>query len=889
MFPKTGTNVEVLIICQSRDTTSFETEKEQLPVIEAGMTQIPWSCSKAPTQFFRSSLITLPWLRLKSRPLTGKAMAQRSAPYSPQDVQEIAQLVGSLETHSKKPKDGKKSFSCRKTTFPLPIFNGGTVDSWKMQDWDYKRDDLPTYARGLFTYRNTKGKPEIVVRGYDKFFNVGEVSRTGWEDVKKHTRGPYELSVKENGCIIFISGLDDDSLLVCSKHSTGAREGTDVSHAATGEKWVDAQLAAKGKTRAELAKELRRRNATAVAELCDDSFEEHILAYGKDQAGLYLHGINLNLPGFATYPGHLLHQFAEEWGFRKTEYLLKDDIEEVRTFLEQVGETGAWNGRDVEGFVVRCQSNYERGNEWLDWFFKYKYEEPYLLYRQWREVTKALISGKPPRFKKHKEITEEYLQYARRQLVQNPKLGTAFQHNHGIIAMRDGFLREKGLKGADIIQETYHEKDGRADVTRDIVLVPVGTLGCGKTTVALALCKLFRWGHVQNDNIQVKKGRPQRFAEQISAALQAHPVVIADRNNHQRRERKQIVDDVGRVVRSARFVALNYVHEKEGVLRREYEKKIREVTRDRVLSRGDNHQTIQAGSKPQGEIIAIMDGFLKRFEPVDQSNQPDDSFDSVIDLDITASSRENVETAVAKLHEYYPKLFGDMPAADELDAAVDDALSGYRPNIKHDLGQSKDKARKHTSKGGPAKKEAAVEFFCVDVPATQVTDAVRTAFSSQPATVAQFYRRLENGRRIQPTFHVTLIHRAAASAHADVWQRYATVHEEALAKAARDGDAAPADMSPGQGRVQLERIIWDERVMCIVVRLLDAEETGFNTTNQVAHITVGTASPHIKPKESNDLLTRWLVKGSKGANGISELGFEKKAVLHGTVKAVLQR
>ncbi|KAI9752340.1 MAG: hypothetical protein M1815_000590 [Lichina confinis] len=816
-------------------------------------------------------------------------MAQRSAPYAPQDVQEIAQLVSSLEAHNKKGKDGKKSFSCRKTTFPLPGSNGGTVDSWKMQDWDYKRDDLPTYARGLFTSRNAKGKPEILVRGYDKFFNVGEVSRTKWDDVQKHTRGPYELSLKENGCIIFISGLEDDSLLVCSKHSTGARGDTDVSHAATGEKWVDAQLAAKGKTRADLAKELRRRNATAVAELCDDSFEEHILAYGKDQAGLYLHGINLNLPGFATYPAHLLHQFAEEWGFRKTEYLMKDDIEAVRTFLEQVGETGAWNGRDVEGFVVRCQSNYEQGSAWSDWFFKYKYEEPYLLYRQWREVTKSLISGKPPRFKKHKQITEQYLQYARRQLAENPELGTAFQHNHGIIAMRDGFLREKGLKGADIIQETYHDKDGQADVTRDIVLVPVATLGCGKTTVALALCKLFKWGHVQNDNIQLKKGKSQRFAEEISAALLAHPVVIADRNNHQRRERKQIFDDVGRVMPSARFVALNYVHERAGVPRREYENKIREVTRDRVLNRGDNHQTIQAGSKPQGEIVGIMEGFLKRFEPVDQSSQPDESFDSVIDLDVTASSRENVETAVTKLHEFYPKLFGDMPAADELDGAVNDALSDYRPNIKHDLGQFKDNAKKHPSKAGPAKKEAAIEFFCVGVPATQVADALKTAFSSQPATVAQFYNRLKNARRIQPTFHVTLIHRAAASAHADIWQRYAAAHEEARAKAASDGDAAPSDMSLSKGRVQLERIVWDDRVMCVVVRLLDAEETGFNTTNQVAHITVGTASPHIKPKESNDLLTKWLVKGSKSDSGVRELGLEKKTVLHGTVKAVVQR
>jgi tRNA ligase len=42
------------------------------------------------------------------------------------------------------------------------------------------------------------------------------------ERLESH-QGPYELSVKENGCIIFISGLEDETLL-CSKHSTGVRQ-----------------------------------------------------------------------------------------------------------------------------------------------------------------------------------------------------------------------------------------------------------------------------------------------------------------------------------------------------------------------------------------------------------------------------------------------------------------------------------------------------------------------------------------------------------------------------------------------------------------------------------------------------------------------------------------
>ena len=180
-----------------------------------------------------------------------------------QDPHEVATLVRSLEA-AKGGKGGKKGFSCKKSTFYVAGSDSVSVDSWRFQDWDYKRDDLPTYARGLFTTKTKNNVPEIVIRGYDKFFNVGEVRSTEWRNIEANTIGPYELSVKENGCIIFMSGLEDGTLLVCSKHSTGAREDVNLSHAVAGERWAEKHLASVGKTTRDLAKELRRMNATAV-------------------------------------------------------------------------------------------------------------------------------------------------------------------------------------------------------------------------------------------------------------------------------------------------------------------------------------------------------------------------------------------------------------------------------------------------------------------------------------------------------------------------------------------------------------------------------------------------------------------------------------------------
>jgi len=852
----------------------------------------------------------------------GTDMAEEiTAPYAPQDVQEVATLIRGLEASSGKNNKGKKSFSCKKSTFPVAGTNDITVDSWRFQDWDYKRRDLPTYARGLFTTHTRQGRSEIVIRGYDKFFNVEEVHETKWQNVLNRTKGPYELSVKENGCIIFISGLEDETLLVCSKHSTGVRQDSDVSHAVAGERWVDKHLAAIGKTKQDLARELRKRNATAVAELCDDTFEEHVLAYDQKSAGLYLHGINLNLPEFATYPGPLVHKFADEWGFKKAEFLVKDDINAVKIFLDGCAETGSWNGRDTEGFVIRCQARVG-GDEgaFHDWFFKYKFEEPYLMYRQWREVTKSAIAGKAPRYKKHKNITEDYLLYARRQLAQNPGLGKAFNANHGIIAMRDGFLKERGLKGSDIIRQEHAEGGSQSnEVTNHVVLAPVASIGCGKTTVAFALTKLFNWGHVQNDNITGRKNRPLQFATQVCNSLASHPVMIADRNNHQKRERKQIIEDVQKIIPDARFVALHYVHDpKDKML-----PNIRKVTRDRVLTRGDNHQTIQAGTKSQQEIIGIMDGFLDRFEPVDTHTSPDDGFDEVINLDVAASSRENLETVVSSLHSAYPKLFTEMPTSSDLDDAIDAALKDYQPDIKHDLSFSSNKKKPNPSSNGthPSSsqphKTPRIDYFCIHLPTTKILSTLSTIFDPLDAQTAKFYRHLHQSRRIQPSFHVTLIHRASSAQHPELWQRYTDMHIAALSALKNNNNSNsnsnsqnhPSDAEPdpvlGTCKVQLERVVWDERVMCLVARLLPPSTTNTTTTtpqtqtqntaqtwestNAITHLTIGTASSAIKPKESNDLLQRWLSVGSGAESGIGERGVGGFVVVEGWVGGVGRR
>lgn len=72
--------------------------------------------------------------------------------------------------------------------------------------------------------------------------------------------------------------------------------------------------------------------------------------------------------------------------------------------------------------------------------------------------------------------------------------------------------------------------------------------------------------------------------------------------------------------------------------------------------------------------------------------------------------------------------------------------------------------------------------------------------------------------------------------------------------------------------------------MAIVARIVD---NGWECTNEIAHITVGTRGNDVKPKESNDLLKRWLEKGSGDETQIGELVIDGRKIVSGTVKGVL--
>ena len=83
----------------------------------------------------------------------------------------------------------------------------------------------------------------------------------------ENTEAPYTLTLKSNGCIIFIGALTPSKIVVTSKHALGAVKGVAESHSQVGERWLLKHLADAGKTIEQLANVLWENNWTAVAEV----------------------------------------------------------------------------------------------------------------------------------------------------------------------------------------------------------------------------------------------------------------------------------------------------------------------------------------------------------------------------------------------------------------------------------------------------------------------------------------------------------------------------------------------------------------------------------------------------------------------------------------------
>ncbi|EEB05930.1 tRNA ligase Trl1 [Schizosaccharomyces japonicus yFS275] len=775
-------------------------------------------------------------------------------------------LISTLEEYVQK---GTAIFSeskptVRKVDFEVP----GTshkVTSWRFWEQAYRINvsnskkrinratgelvSLPTCSRGLFSFTDpVTNKHSIVIRGYDKFFSIDEVECTKWNSIAKETQGPYYLMVKENGCIIFISALPDGTLLVTSKNAIG--DDTErLSHSTAGRQWLERHLEASGHTAQQLAETLRDMNVTAVAELCDDEFEEHILPYRGRHRGLFLHGLNENCPDFKTKSPEEVAEFAGKWGFHPVEFLHVDTVDELHKFCEEVRKTGHWKGNAIEGFVVRSKRLVptEDGNsKTVDFFFKYKFDEPYGLFRQFREITKMLISGERVVYPKYKKISSRYLQFCRQKFEEHPELREHFSNNKGIIELRDEFFALTKLSSLDIVKATSDEDEEAAH----IVFVPVATIGCGKTTLGIALQKLFGWPVIQNDNFSSGAGKRGFTNAIINELNQGQRVVFADRNNHIPKMRLELRNSISTDVSGVRYVALVFRIDEE----------ISKFLEERVLARGDNHQSIRV-SEGAGKVQGIMRGFKASYRPFDPESPNDRNFHLVINLNPKNGTLQNMKIVITQLQKAFPDFVPRIPTNEECDAALHYAIHEYRPTFTKVFKTKNDTSVQSISYFGAFLDEPSI-----------IPKLIGSLFSQVPDVDRTMWDHLKASGAVQSSFHVTMIHSSAKKVKINdkpVWKEYIKKFKS----------SNPDNM--GSVEFTVTELVWNDRVMTLRVTISPDSEWAGKTTNPELHITVGTANSDIKAYESNVLLA----KLREGTNeGIHVL----KLPWHCSVKATLK-
>lgn len=248
-----------------------------------------------------------------------------------------------------------------------------------------------------------------------------------------------------------------------------------------------------------------------------------MLGYPPEMTGLHLHGLNKNQGAFSTAPPAEVDAFAAEYGFIQTASFSLPSLKAVREFTDKVGESGKWRGEPVEGFVVRTSvapsaslssktassSNavgmpppYPPGS---DFFFKVKFDEPYLMYRAWREVTKTILSHKAksaaerskhplkiPRSRLSRPESRLYRDWVEKEIDARPDDFKDFSKGRNIIATRDRFLRWLETDEGRKMLEKLHDKrtlsaaEGQEEVVEKenrewgkTVIVPVAVPGCG--------------------------------------------------------------------------------------------------------------------------------------------------------------------------------------------------------------------------------------------------------------------------------------------------------------------------------------------------------------------------------------------------------------------------
>lgn len=202
--------------------------------------------------------------------------------------------------------------------------------------------------------------------------------------------------------------------------------------------------------------------------------------------------------------------FAKEWGFIPTRWLTMNTMAELQTFTEDIAKTGCFEGEAIEGFVVRThmpsrettsvEEDAKAGkkavkppySEGQAWFYKIKFDEPYLMYREWRELTRKMLN-----------LNKTYLEEKKQ------KEASALKALEGRFKGMRARGQEPPKEGSDEYQKIYKT------VFKGLVIPnpPTPRSNRPETHVFVKWANDMLYGSAQNDFESSLKAQPEIFSE----------------------------------------------------------------------------------------------------------------------------------------------------------------------------------------------------------------------------------------------------------------------------------------------------------------------------------------------------------------------------------------
>ena len=282
---------------------------------------------------------------------------------------------------------------------------------------------------------------------------------------------------------------------------------------------------------------------------------------------------------------------------------------------------------------------------------------------------------------------------------------------------------------------------------------------------------------------------------------------------------------------------------------------IRRVCADRIEARGENHQSLIAGTHEN-----VVRQFLKQAEEL-----ADDEVDVSVEMEWEAS----LEDSLARAVDACVRILGvRRPTAEQFGEALAVARA-YRAKIV---------ARKPpaaaTEKG--KKKEREPRYYGI-LAEVDLESVLKPRFEAgAPQAGREFWEKLVKDKRVAAQPHITIVHSKSLPEQTDLWELCRSLQ----------GEGGGASHVP-TFVFRLGHVVWNTRIMAATVVDLavsvddadaEAKEKGLDLVLKLPaevkerlHVTVGTRDRDVAPVEARALVWDWKQTGDAAGEGVGSL------------------